>query len=721
MTAPAQDLTVSPRPSLNQVDGVGVRSANQIAREIIDQHAGGLRARYQRDLECEKFLLHIDGGGDSQWADILWGAQVEIPPDISEYRHSENLLRPIVDNAVAHHTSMPLRYYVGSQPDRDARDRAIVDALWMNHVVDQQDLNGLFADALYLAMPAGFCPVHAYWREDRNDQYAPLTPASQDTRQPGMLDCWLGNPFDTVFDRHATRGSIYWASYGRMVPAQLVRQAFDHVEGVPGLQGTKQMPSVAVFQRIARNWRLEGLGRHGSPVIEAWRQEQAFEEESLLLLCREILPGVNPAYPGGRLQIVAVPEAADLRRGQGGKHGILLVDQPLPGGTFSFGLFYSHHRSDDVLGKPWVADLDDLQVRLNITISHEWEFIEKVRNAPIMGPGGVVPEDMLDLDGYAYLEIPQELGANARPRVVQWQAGEVLQALDKKADGIRRAMWTIGGYQAASRGESLGSRTAAKTIMALQHADSTIHTPVNKRFQRSAADFARVCHAQMRMYGDVAWLVEITGDEYAHLAAPYIDRTMLSERPPNYKLINSFGTPEAVTQEILQLMTVRGADGDALMTTEEGRRHLPQRMVFDGRADPKTVARRRAKTVAVAIQYEVKQFREQTGMQITDAAHPWIVESARMVFATIQRRFGVKRSDDLMAHVARLTELVQDEAEDPITRQVAEMRLDVYYQWQAMQAQIPVDRPQQPNTQRPEPTDQQQAATPGGTQAVLNA
>lgn len=689
---PERELIVAPLPASNQVDAVGKRSSQDIARSVLQGHSAGLDARRQRDLISEKLLLHIDGSGDFMWADILYDQRVTIPRLVSEYRKTENLLRLVVDNAVAHHTTMPLRYFADSLPDRRAQDRALIDTVWMNHLAQQQDLNGLFADAMYMAMPAGFCPVHRYWRDDSVDAYESVKQTSEEESvmqtTGGMIDCWVGNPFDTVFDRAAKRNSVYWASYGRVLPASMVRAAFDHVPEARSLEGTNKIPSASIFQRIAREWKTEGLGVHGTPVI-THRREADSDEELILLLCREVLLGVEADWPQGRLQIVAVPGTVDLRRREGqSTHAILLADQALPAGDFSWTNFYSHQRAEDILGKPWVEDIDQLNVDLNIALSKRWEVINRMVEAPIVVPGGAISEDMADLDGYNILEVEPNM-ATWRPQVMRWP-DSVVTALDKECQDRRRAIYTGGGYQASSRGEAPGSRMAYRAIVALQQADNSIHGPVNLRFRRSATDFARGCWKQMKRYGDVPWLINITGSEYAHLVEPYIDNSKLSDRPPQYKLVNAFGpSPELRAQEVLELMATRGADGEVFLRTEEARRQYPNPMIFDDAGDPKAVQRRRAKTVASAFHQITAQYREQTNLVETNISHPWVQQAAMQVFGEIETRYPRLRDDDLGAHLSTLSEITQDETADPIARLAAMRRQELYYQWQASMAGQP--------------------------------
>lgn len=682
---------VAPLPGRNQVDALGSVSSSSLARDLVDAHKKAVEANRGRDLISEKLLLHIDGSGDFQWADIAEDARVEIPRLVSEFRKTENVLRLIVDNAVAHHTTMPLRYFADSNPDYKARQRAMVDTIWANHLAHEQDFNGLFAEALYLAMPAGFCPVHCYWRDDvPQDWFEAIGYGGEDgaapapDAPPGMIDCWVGNPWGTFHDISAKRSSVRWCSYERWLPADLVRQHFGHIPGVAGLEGTDRVPSTAEFQMIARNWRMAGLGYHGSPVISHRRHTKG--EEVMCVLCRETAPGADPRYPEGRLQIVLVPGMVDPRRGEGqAGHAIMVADQPLPGGDFSWTNFYSSYRGSDVRGKPWVEDIDQLQVDLNIAKSKRWEWICKMFDSPIVAPGGAITEDMADLDGYNLLEIEPSLGS-WHPRVMEWPQ-QVLAALDNEISELRQAIYTGGGYQAVSRGESPGSRMAYRAIVALQQADNTIHSPVNMRFRRSATDFMGRCWRQMKAYGDVPWLVSILGDEYADLAAPYIDKTKLSDRPPAYKLVNAFGaSPELRAEEIVQLMQTKGADGEPFLLTSEARRQYPDQKLFGDRFDPAAMKRRRARTVAGRFHSKAEEFRQQTGFRETGMAHPWVQAAGNQIFQDLEGELPRMRDDDLQASIDALSEITQDETADPIARTGASLRLDQLYMWQAQMA-----------------------------------
>ena len=694
------DEPLAPAMGLNEADGLGHRSSAEIAKRVLKNHKAGLDNRRERDLLSEKLLLHIDGSGDFQWADIYEGTRVVIPRMLSPYRKTENVLRLIVDHAVAQHTTMDLRFLAEAPSDRRSIERSILDTLLVNHIAHEQDWNGLFAEALYLAMATGFCPVHGYWRDDGSHQwYDPVGYASGDAAMapggeqgysqdigPGMVDCFVGNPFDTVFDRGATRRSIHWCSYGRMLPAALVRQAFGHVPGVASLEGATNVPSASIFQMIAKSWNLAGLGVHGSPVMQTRRRD---DEELLYTVCLEIAPGYDPQYPEGRLQMIAVPGNVDLRSGKGGGSPLLLVDQPLPAGSFSFSNFYSHQRGNDVHGKPWAEDIDQLQVDLNIAKSQRWRIINKMAEAPIVTSGTAMREEMTEINGYGILEI--EGGMNSFvPQVMQYPPS-IVAALDSEIGDLRQAMYTGGGYQAVSRGESPGSRMPYRAIIALQEADRSIHGPVHLRFKRSATNFARRVWRQFKSYGDVPWVIKNVSGDYRHLAEAWIDKSSVSDEPPSYKLVDAFGaSPEMRAQEILELAQVQTPEGP-LITRDEVRKNYPNQAIFDEPGRPGEVQRIRAKAIAQKIHDAAKAFRDQYQFMETDPRHPWIQQAGMMIFYELEETAKRMRDDDLMAHLATLSEITQDETADPIARVAAEMRQELYFQWQAEMMGMPLN------------------------------
>jgi hypothetical protein len=682
--APTESGVVSPQPEQNRVDAVGQVSRASIAKQIWEDHCNALEARRQSDLMREMLLLHMDGSGDAQWAVIMDNARVEIPTYVSEFRKNENVLRLLAANSVAHHTTMPLRYFASSSLDRRSRERALIDSLWANHLAYEQDFNGLSAEALWLAHPAGFCPIHAYWRDGTGNDWESV--GSPLGVGPGSIDVWVGNPFDHVFDLSARRNSIRWSSYGRILPRGVVQAAFPQVPELRGIEGSDRIPSAAEYQNIALSWAYAGMGRNGTPLMTQRRNVRKDGTEPLVVICREIARGVDSRYPEGRLQIIAVPGHADARRRISGGAPILLADQPLPAGDFSFSLLYSDVRGSDVHGKPWIEDMDQLQIELNIALSQRWEFIQKQFRSPILAPGGALGEDFTNMDGYSILEVEPSL-ANWHPRAVEWPQW-VWNGLNQEVQDKRQALYRAGGYQAVSRGESPGSRMAYRAILALQQADNTIHGPVNQRYRRAMCDLMRRCWRQFKTYGDVGWLVQSgIGEDYAYLLDSYIDKTMLSDVPPHYKLVNAFGaTPEIQTQELLDLVARKGSDGKPILTTEEFRRAYPNQGLFDNTTDPAAVVRRRARTVAQKFVDKARAIREEQGIEGDTPADPAVQQAAQQVFYAIEAEYPRLRDDDLMASISALTEITQDESADPIARLAAMQRQELMFAWQAQQA-----------------------------------
>ncbi|MFW6202271.1 MAG: hypothetical protein ACOC8B_06820 [Gemmatimonadota bacterium] len=693
--AAAPDYGGFPSQGANEQDAQGRRSRARLAREVAEQHRRMLRTRRERDLTAEKYLIHIDGEGDNQYADVVRGSRVEIPKFISRYRMQENLLRPIVDNAVAHHTAQPFRFVADHKQDAESRRQAKIDAAFANHLARIQRWNAVFAEAMYLAMACGFCPVHAYWRDDlQTDPYEPLYagrggPQSRFKPRLGSIDSWVGNPFDHGFNPGAKRGSIQAGTYGRVLPADLVRRAFADVleESGTRLEGTDRLPSATTWNRVASNWRMTGLNVHGSATLNPGGEAG---EELVALVCREIAPGIDPEAPDGRLTIVALQGTADTRRHEGRSdhtgEAILLADQPLPGGRFSWELVYSHHRFDSAEGKAFVGDLDDLQVQLNLALSQRREYIQRMLHAPTL-VGGVLNQDAAEYDGFTLLEVDAGAGGQIQPRTVELP-GSPLSALDNHIEQLRQAIYTIGGYQAASRGESKSGDAASK-VVALARADDTIHSPINQVFQDAVCDYAGLCWALMKQYGDVPWVIDVVGDDDAHIVQEYVDRTELGDRPPAYRLVSIAGaTPEAHAQQLMQLVQATGADGQPLLPTEQFRRRWPDQNLYDEESHPGAVQRRRARTVAQRIRDMARQASEQTGIpKETPEMHPAVQQVAQQVFAAVEQQYRRKRDDDLGAHIEALAEITQDETEHPIARLAAEMRQTMYFQWQAMQAQ----------------------------------
>lgn len=713
------DATIAPNPEDNRADRQGRRSGKKLADEVAEQHRRNLQARRYRDLTSEKYMMHIDGEGDAMYADILFGSRVEIPRQLSPYREQENLLRLVADNAVAYHTTMPFRFIAEGGYDRQSRSQSRVDAAFANHIARSQRLNSVFGQAFYMAIPCGFCPVHAYWRDDLNsDPYEPLY-LQQDEQKAlldqygmqglrrGIIDSFVGNPFDHTFNSGAKRDSIQAQWYGRVLPAESVRNAFSaqlDQQGVK-LEGSEHLPSASVFQRIARKWYFSGVAAHGTAALLGAQER---DEELIALVCREVAKGVDPEWPDGRLTIIALQGETSTRpegrRSQAAGEAILLADQPLPGGRFSSEIVYSHHRFDDVHGKPWIADADDANVILNLLLSKEREYIERSINAPTI-VGGPLVEDSVEFDGYSILEM--ELGATMPPRTMELPQSPARMLKDKIND-MREYIFRVGGYQAASRGEGMAGDSAAK-VVALARADDTIHGPINTVFRDTVQRYMGLCHDLFRQYGDVPWIINATGEDYVHLADGYVDRTKVSDKTPEFKLVSGYGaTPETQGQQLLGLVTARGADGKPLLPTDEFRRRYPDQTLYIEESNPRIFQKRRAKQVAEAIRDGARDYRERTGFDQAGMGNPWVRRAGWDLFQQVDQNFIRMRDDDPDLHIAALSEITQDETEDPIARHAAIFRQGVYYQWKS---QMMMNAQQ---AQMGPPGGQQKQPGPGG-------
>lgn len=709
-------VAVTPAPAANEADAMGQRSAQELARSVFQDHRNGLTSRRKRDLTSEKYLIHIDGEGDAQWADIYNGSRVAIPRQLNEFRVTENLLRPIVDNTVAYHCGMPLRFAVDHRQDRESRERARVDAALANHLATTQRWNALGAEAKYLAMAFGFCPIHAYWRDDQSfDPYEPMYASPEQMQggqmmapRKGIIDSWVGNPADTVFNPGARRGSVRWASYGRVLPAEMVRRAFPHIKG---LEGSDKLPSASVFQRIARRWEVAGLGVHGSAVLSGGKGG----EELIAIVCREDMDT-------GRLSCIALPGTAEPNDSQSGSNAILLADQPLPGGRFSFVPIYSHHRFDDALGKPFAGDLDDLQVQLNIALSDRREIRERMKRAPIFA-NGEITDDELTYDGYSIITTSGQAGG-ARVMSIGMEAVQVVNA---EIAELREAIYRTGGWQAASRGESDAGDPMGKVAL-LQQADDTIHGPTNQAYRQAFADFAQLNWCLAREYMDVPWILDQAGSEYEDIAEDYVDRTKLSEQPPSYKVVSGFGaTPELKARQLLAYVQTKGADNEPLLPTAQARAQWPDQSMFENKDDPALMQRRRAKVIANRIRQAVREAMKQQPdpamlqMQAEQSAamgmpyigppvmqdplsmsDPGVQAVATQLFPEIQTRFPPLPDDDPNAHIAELSGITQDETEDGVARLVASWRQQGYMQ--QMQAAAMAQQQMQAQAQQTGPS-----------------
>lgn len=679
-------LAVPPQED-NRVEKLFSSEGQRAAERIARAHSGALSRRRYRDLTAEMYLLHIDGAGDSQWAAIYRGERIVFPRDHrTGVREQENLLRPIVENAVAYHTTMPFEFVVEARKDRASRKRAKVEQAWINALAQEARWNAVHAESMNLAMAYGSCPIHQFWRDDTDfDAFEPVAFASRDglmqQAQRGYIDMWAGNPFDTTYDAGSTLDSVFTMRYGRLVPAWLVRQAFGHIPQIANLTGSTRIPSASVIQRIARRWMQADLGVHGTGTLYSGPES----EELIALIYEEVPKGVDPEWPEGRLSIVALDGSAstdaDMAPEGGFRNAMLLHEDALPGGDFSARRVYSKARFDDVLGAPFVGDLDDLQTSLNQYVSAVAEYGRRAKRSPMVSQGAVPHDDTTVFEQDAMLEV--EFGSQFQPFYLEPPSAHVPVML-QRAEEVRNAMFRIGGWQAASRGEANAGDPASK-VVALAKYDDQIHGPINLRFRETVEANARFAWRLMKEFGDVPWMIGEVGDELAHLADLWVSRDDLSDRPPQFRLVSGYGaSAEARGQQLLNLFGLVDAQGREVMDTPTFKRLWPDAGLFANADDAEEIRRRRPRQLNEEIEKACAAFRETTGFEGTRYSDPWVQQAAQMIFVQFDAEFPLLMDDLIEAHLEALTLLTQDETQDPLVRHVARFRMDQLMQWLAM-------------------------------------
>ena len=667
-----------PSQNRNRIDAQGKIARDREARSVTESHHKGIRSARGNLLTAEKYAIHLDGEGDAQWADLYNNSRVVIPSAWpGQVRPTENLLRPIVDNAVAYHTTKPFRFAVEATADRESRQRSTIDAAIINHMNRRGRWNRVFAEAMYIAEVAGHCPVHGFWRDDMTtDPYEPVgMPAGTggDSIRKGFFDPYVGDPWDTAYNAGARRNSLHEYTYGRTLPTSIVKAAFAHVPGIETLEGNRSEPSASRFQRTSRRWQMEGIGMHGQASLSTGAQT----EPLIAVIARERAPGTDPEYPQGRITLVALPFAAVSDKEGRTSASFMLHDGPLPARRFSSVRVYSHQRHDDIRGKPFVSDLDDLQVQLNQLLMYRIEYIRRNTRAPLWHTGMIVEdtavfEDNAEMEGDPGSQPPQYLQLKIDGNT-----------LDTAINETRNAMWTIGGYQAASRGESNAGDSGAK-VVALARADDSIHGPVNQRFKEDVEDFAKLGHANFREFADIPLLIEASGSEFTYMTDAYVDRSMVSQEDPSVELVSGFGaTLETLANQLTQMVTTSGADGEPLLTTRHFRAAWPDRSIYPGEEDVQETRERKAKSVNARIRSLSKEMEDQMGEM---AMSP---QNILMMHFALEKEFPKASDDDPMANYDALSSITQDLNESKLARELAKYRQAFYQGWLIQNQMMP--------------------------------
>ena len=689
-----------PSEAMRQTRPPSKHAAEMEGRRIVETHRRRLRTRRYRDATAEKYALHVDGEGGAQWHDLYRGVRMRMVPKLrGAPRMQNNQLRPILDNMIAHLTTQPIRFIVESRKDKDSREKALMDQMIVNYHVRTQKWNALLAEAKYIASCYGFCPIHQMVRDDaQEDTFEGPAPAGDTDpmmqammqmqgaegmfpEPPSiMLDAWVGNPWDMTFDAGARLWSIHRAIYGRVLPTALVKAAF----GRDDIEGDVRRPSASQFQLIAQRWMEAGSATHGTAALHTGENE----EELSGLVYEEIPPGIDPQWPRGKLSIVVMHGASTAQRElsqSGGGRAELLWQEELPGGTFSWVPFYSHIRMDDPLGKPFISDLDEDQIVLNQLESIADEYLRRASRPPLASTGAV-KVDTLDYHGDTILELEPTgvASGDTELRYLEYPA-QHLVFLEKRIARVLEGMYRKGAYQAASRGEGK-SGESGKAIIALQSADDSILGPLSMRTMGELESLAALSWKLLKEYLDVPMVVDIVGDELAHIAEPYVDRNMLSDTTPTFKLVSGFGTStESKAQQLLNLFGLADSTGEEVLSARQLRHQWPDQTLFGEQDDPQEYRERHARVVNQSIERvseEIRQFYP----QISDAMNdPFVVQVAMMGWQEVDRRHPLLMDDDLQAHLEALSLLTQDDTQDALVRHIAMLRQDQYWQWLAQQ------------------------------------
>lgn len=684
-----------PDPAENRQDRSNAEAElRRLATETREVHWRGLRARRSRDLTAEKYLLHVDGEGLSQWLDVYRGTKLAIMPNLTGVpRTQNNQERPILDNFVGHLTTQKFSFVVEPKPDRKSRASAVIDQAIINSDARRMNWNALWAEAKYMAACAGFCPVHAMCRKEATHPYEGVfhskdAYAQQQQQQmlerpgPITIDGWVGNPFDTTFNAGARLNSLHRATYGRVLPAALVRKTF----GREDLHGNDRLPSASTFQRIVQRWAVAGGFSHGTAGLSL-----GFGHEELLgLIYDEMLPGVDPDYPDGFLRIIALNGLAattrdDARGGLG--EPTLLWEGPLPGRRFSFVNTYSHHRFDDIHGKPYIADVDDDQIELNQLESLFDDFIRRATRPPLASSGAVDIESLAYYGDTLLQVTPSLTGGNIELQYLEFPARH-MQFLSEKIARVADGMYRKAGWQAASRGETGGE--SGKAIIALQQADDSIFGPITERTREELEAYCDLVWRLRKDYMDVPMVLDNVGDELAHHAQGYVDRTMMSDRPPVFTLVSAFGaSTEAKAQQLLNMFGMVDAKGEQLIGARELRKLWPDNSLFPDKEDPQEVRERRPVVVNELIRLEAKKVAEQFMQQypqwkpaMADPKTAMMGEYVAMVIDSVEPALI---DDDLTVNIETLSLITQEPTEDPVARRAAMVRQQQYWQWLASQ------------------------------------
>jgi hypothetical protein len=178
-------------------------------------------------------------------------------------------------------------------------------------------------------------------------------------------------------------------------------------------------------------------------------------------------------------------------------------------------------------------------------------------------------------------------------------------------------------------------------------------------------------------------------------------------------------TTEATEQQLLNMVVAKAADGSPLLTAAEFRKKWPDQDLYDTSDDPATMKRRHARTVAAAIRKLSRQAGQQLQQMPPEFAAVQQQQVVAQVFQQVMAQYRPRRDDDIQALIDAMSDIVQDDTEDSIARDVGEAYQNVCYDRQmqaALQARQWQQGPQPAGPQNMSPG--QGSAPPQATQGA---
>lgn len=650
--------------------------ARRIADSVVERHRKGKLKKRLHDLTAEKYYVHVDGENDGQYAELVGDQVVMVPPRVGTFiRLQQNLLQPIVSHFVAYLCGIPFKAIADVPQGRRARDKGRMATVVANHVIADQQLNSKLAEAMFVAAVYGHCPVHATWRYGSKHPADPIAPQGM---PPGYVDIWVGDPWDTTYNDGATRNSVYRMTYGRTMPLAVLENAFPGHPEISKLRGASSNSATAsTSDRILRKWHSANQSQSGHPYIGAGEST----EDLISVLVEEWAPGYLREHKEGLLRIVALSGRADTGMGAvGGGENVLLHQGPLPGGRLSAVRFYSLNRFDNVLGKPYVAPIDDLQIQLNNVVTMRAVRLAKFSSPkPVAPTGSGIEADTFIGDEDTILLYNGDRG----PEYMKPPMGN--PDYDAMIREIEAQLFRISGWQSASRGEANAGDSGAK-VNFLAKADDTIFSPIRQGFEASFSDLMALCHALVRENAQGhPFLANIVGDELSYAIDPWIRAEELDYCDPHFKLTQGFGaSPEALADALQGLVQLQAADGP-LMTSDEFWDRYPNPALRPHRPNVRAVKQIRLNS----INYMIERLCDEAETEYRDliAQDPNIApQLAVEIEAEVRRRYPLLRTEDYAMAFESMDEVIHDPNSSGLKRNVCELRMNAYYeQLQAMQ------------------------------------